>query len=146
MRVSVLMVCSFACLFVLLPLAVPELLFWVYLVCKSAVYYYFFGDFYFWHYSQFPRIPAEKPRAPSYFSAYFKCQLAEVEQQKANGEESHGIKTLYIDRDPVTFADISRHLQGYHIQPRDGAHFVKLFADAQFYQRKLFCHLFTTIC
>lgn len=43
------------------------------------------------------------------------------------------IKTLYIDRDPVTFRDISLHLQGYHVQPRDGTHFVRLFADAQFY-------------
>lgn len=79
---------------------------------------------------------AEKPRAPSYFSEYFKCQLAQAEDRKANGEPDHGIKTLYIDRDPTIFSDISRHLQGYHIQPRDGSHFVKLFADAQFYQRK----------
>jgi hypothetical protein len=90
--------------------------------------------------SVFYSTQTEKPRAPSYFSAYFKCQLAEAERHKANGDESHGVKTLYIDRDPVTFADISRHLQGYHIQPRDGAHFVKLFADAQFYQRKPLCH------
>lgn len=43
------------------------------------------------------------------------------------------MRTLYIDRDPVTFKDISLHLQGYHIRPRDGQHFVRLFADAQFY-------------
>ncbi|KAL3424172.1 BTB/POZ domain-containing protein [Phlyctema vagabunda] len=49
------------------------------------------------------------------------------------GDDHSNIRTLYIDRDPATFADISRHLQGYHITPRDGAHFVKLFADAQFY-------------
>lgn len=72
--------------------------------------------------------------APSYFSAYFRCQLAREEEAKANGEEAPGIKTLYIDRDPITFGDIARHLQGYHILVRDGAHFVKLFADAQFYQ------------
>lgn len=43
------------------------------------------------------------------------------------------MRTLYIDRDPETFRDIALHLQGYHITPRDGEHFVKLFADAQFY-------------
>lgn len=43
------------------------------------------------------------------------------------------MRTLYIDRDPTTFEDISLHLQGYHIEPRDGPHFVKLFADAQFF-------------
>lgn len=45
------------------------------------------------------------------------------------------MRTLYIDRDPETFRDIALHLQGYHIVPRDGEHFVKLFADAQFYSR-----------
>ena len=43
------------------------------------------------------------------------------------------MRTLYIDRDPDTFRDIALHLQGYHITPKDGEHFVKLFADAQFY-------------
>jgi hypothetical protein len=43
------------------------------------------------------------------------------------------VRTLYIDRDPATFEDISLHLQGYHVEPRDGPHFVKLFADAQFF-------------
>jgi hypothetical protein len=76
----------------------------------------------------------EKSRAPSYFSSFFRCQLEEAEKNKAAGDEAAGVRTLYIDRDPVTFQDISRHLQGYHIQPRDGSHFVKLFADAQFYQ------------
>jgi hypothetical protein len=76
----------------------------------------------------------EKSRAPSYFSSFFRCQLEEQEKSKEAGEEAGGVRTLYIDRDPVTFQDISRHLQGYHIQPRDGSHFVKLFADAQFYQ------------
>ena len=59
-------------------------------------------------------------------------------------------KTLFIDRDPDTFADICRHLQGrkskaaaseiltdliagYYIVPRDNAHYVRLYADAQFY-------------
>ncbi|KAK1772777.1 hypothetical protein QBC33DRAFT_484079 [Phialemonium atrogriseum] len=69
--------------------------------------------------------------APSYFSHYFKCQIARAEE---NGEDSStAIRTLYIDRDPVTFTDISLHLQGYHVTPRDGTHFVRLFADAQFY-------------
>lgn len=77
---------------------------------------------------------AEKPRAPSYFSQFFQCQLKEAEE-KNNGDTSQ-IRTLYIDRDPVTFRDISLHLQGYHVAPRDGSHFVKLFADAQFYSCK----------
>ncbi|KAL2357015.1 hypothetical protein BJ546DRAFT_837153 [Cryomyces antarcticus] len=64
--------------------------------------------------------------APSYFSQFFEEQL-----RRNNG--AGDMKTLYIDRDPVTFRDISLHLQGYHIEPRDSHSFVKLFADAQFY-------------
>lgn len=67
------------------------------------------------------------------------------------------MRTLFIDRDPVTFRDISLHLQGarvndfghavlllilqtlgYYVQPRDSTHFVKLFADSQFYSCKAF--------
>ena len=71
--------------------------------------------------------------APSYFSQYFCCQ---VQAAREKGEDlSSAIRTLYIDRDPGTFSDISLHLQGYHIKPRDGTHFVRLFADAQFYSR-----------
>jgi hypothetical protein len=71
--------------------------------------------------------------SPSYFSQYFKCQIANAEEK---GEDlGSAIRTLYIDRDPATFRDISLHLQGYHIKPRDGQHFVRLFADAQFYSR-----------
>lgn len=88
----------------------------------------------------------ENSRAPSYFSRFFEEQL----QQHDDG--SGALRTLYIDRDPSTFQDICRHLQGkaqcpdkkliriqsnrcagYYVQPRDGAHFVRLFADAQFY-------------
>ncbi|KAJ4360122.1 uncharacterized protein N0V89_000682 [Didymosphaeria variabile] len=55
------------------------------------------------------------------------------------------IRTLYIDRDPDTFRDIALHLQGYHISPRDGEHFVRLFADAQFYSLpRLTKQLFST--
>ncbi|KXJ96448.1 hypothetical protein Micbo1qcDRAFT_229359 [Microdochium bolleyi] len=69
--------------------------------------------------------------APSYFSQYFQCQIRQAEEQ---GQDlATAIRTLYIDRDPVTFKDISLHLQGYHIKPKDGQHFVRLFADAQFY-------------
>ncbi|KAK4238815.1 hypothetical protein C8A03DRAFT_43484 [Achaetomium macrosporum] len=69
--------------------------------------------------------------APSYFSQYFKCQIKRAEE---TGQDlGSAIRTLYIDRDPVTFRDISLHLQGYHVQPRDSTHFVRLFADAQFY-------------
>ncbi|KAL6787797.1 hypothetical protein J3E68DRAFT_417167 [Trichoderma sp. SZMC 28012] len=69
--------------------------------------------------------------APSYFSQYFLCQIKVAESK---GEDpSSTIRTLYIDRDPKTFRDIALHLQGYHVKPRDGTHFVRLFADAQFY-------------
>lgn len=64
--------------------------------------------------------------APSYFSQFFEEQL------RQNGENAT-IRTLYIDRDPETFREIARHLQGYHIEPKDESQFVKLFADAQFY-------------
>jgi hypothetical protein len=69
--------------------------------------------------------------APSYFSQYFFCQLQAAADEGIDGNRP--VKTLYIDRDPATFRDIALHLQGYHIQPRDGTHFVRLFADAQFY-------------
>ncbi|KAF2621689.1 hypothetical protein BU25DRAFT_379152 [Macroventuria anomochaeta] len=65
--------------------------------------------------------------APSYFSHFFSEQL------HSNGGRANDVRTLYIDRDPETFRDIALHLQGYHIVPHDGEHFVKLFADAQFY-------------
>ncbi|KAK4121846.1 hypothetical protein N657DRAFT_99229 [Parathielavia appendiculata] len=69
--------------------------------------------------------------APSYFSQYFRCQLKEADEQ--GQDPASAIRTLYIDRDPIIFRDISLHLQGYHVQPRDSTHFVRLFADAQFY-------------
>lgn len=69
-------------------------------------------------------------RAPSYFSHFFNEQLY------SNGGRAGDVRTLYIDRDPETFRDIALHLQGYHITPRSGEHFVKLFADAQFYSCK----------
>lgn len=68
--------------------------------------------------------------APSYFSQYFLCQLRQAEE---SGDEAGAVRTLYLDRDPETFRDIALHLQGYHVAPRDGKHFVRLFADAQFY-------------
>ena len=81
-------------------------------------------------------------RAPSYFSKFFE------EQMRSNEDGPGSVKTLYIDRDPITFQDIALHLQGkhfhdltiaysyslgYRVVPRDGYHYVKLFADAQFY-------------
>lgn len=75
------------------------------------------------------RMLADIRRAPSYFSQFF-------EEQLRLNEGAGSVRTLYIDRDPATFEDISLHLQGYHIQPRDGPHFVKLFADAQFFSCK----------
>ena len=97
---------------------------------------------------------AEIPRAPSYFSTYFEEQLQQDES--GNGPT----RTLFIDRDPDTFADICRHLQGtafelallepftnltagYHVLPRDNAHYVRLYADAQFYSlQRLISQLF----
>ena len=97
---------------------------------------------------------AEIPRAPSYFSAYFEEQLRVDENGKGP------TKTLFIDRDPDTFADICRHLQGkalkqalfehltnrtagYYVVPRDNSHYVKLYADAQFYSlQRLISQLF----
>ncbi|KAL4891577.1 hypothetical protein BDV59DRAFT_203479 [Aspergillus ambiguus] len=70
---------------------------------------------------------ASDGQAPSYFSRFFE------EQWKHANSDGSNIRTLYIDRDPTTFKDIARHLQGYHVQPKDGEAFVKLFADAQFY-------------
>ncbi|KAI5310343.1 hypothetical protein KEM55_008187 [Ascosphaera atra] len=63
--------------------------------------------------------------APSYFSHYFAQELGK--------NEDGSVATLCIDRDPETFSDIAKHLQGYHIPTRDELHFVRLFADAQFY-------------
>jgi hypothetical protein len=77
--------------------------------------------------NSYVKIETETIRAPSYFSHFF------GEQLHNNGGRAGDVKTLYIDRDPDTFRDIALHLQGYHITPRDSEHFVKLYADAQFY-------------
>ncbi|KAJ6118075.1 hypothetical protein N7471_013952 [Penicillium samsonianum] len=78
--------------------------------------------------------------APSYFSRFFEDQLLQ-------NEDVANIRTLYIDRDPTTFREIARHLQGYHLRPQDGAQFVKLFADAQFYTLpRLMSQLFESEC
>ncbi|EXJ87411.1 hypothetical protein A1O3_04371 [Capronia epimyces CBS 606.96] len=71
--------------------------------------------------------------APSYFTQFF-------EEQIRQNEDSGGVRTLYIDRDPATFRDVVRHLQGYYVKPVDGSHFVKLFADAQFYSLPRLIH------
>ncbi|KAF2657609.1 hypothetical protein K491DRAFT_318239 [Lophiostoma macrostomum CBS 122681] len=77
--------------------------------------------------------------APSYFSHFF------GEQLHHNPGRAGDLRTLYIDRNPDTFRDIALHLQGYHVVPRDGEHFVKLFADAQFYSLpRLTKRLFST--
>lgn len=52
------------------------------------------------------RLKTESPRAPSYFSAFF------IEQLEQNDDRTGGVRTLFIDRDPDTFRDIARHLQG----------------------------------
>jgi hypothetical protein len=83
--------------------------------------------------------------APSYFSQFFQEQLkghrgagdtSSSSNSSSAAIDASSVRTLYIDRDPATFCDISLHLQGYHIEPRDGSHFVKLLADAQFFSRK----------
>jgi len=50
--------------------------------------------------------------SPSYFTHYFSSNSVDE------------LKTLYIDRDPVIFKDIVRHLQGYLLTPRNEEHFV----------------------
>ncbi|OKL61340.1 hypothetical protein UA08_03232 [Talaromyces atroroseus] len=76
--------------------------------------------------------------APSYFSKFFEAQLEKT-------EPNDPIRTLYIDRDPEIFREICRHLQGYHVQPRDGTQFVRLYTDAQFYSLpRLISQLFET--
>ncbi|KAI2720928.1 hypothetical protein DTO013E5_2106 [Penicillium roqueforti] len=78
--------------------------------------------------------------APSYFSRFFELQLLQ-------NPDVANTRTLYIDRDPTTFHEIARHLQGYHVRPQDGAQFVKLFADAQFYTLpRLMSQLFESEC
>ncbi len=47
----------------------------------------------------------ENSRAPSYFSRFF-------EEQLQHDDKSATLRPLYIDRDPATFRDICRHLQG----------------------------------
>ena len=83
--------------------------------------------------------------APSYFSQFFQDQLkghrgagdtSSSSNSSSAAIDASSVRTLYIDRDPATFCDISLHLQGYHIEPRDGSHFVKLLADAQFFSRE----------
>ncbi|OGM49281.1 K+ channel tetramerization domain containing protein [Aspergillus bombycis] len=67
-----------------------------------------------------------KSWSSSYFSQFFEEQM----RQTPDGSKT---RTLYIDRDPNTFKAIARHLQGYHIRPKNGTEFVQFFADAQFY-------------
>jgi hypothetical protein len=56
-------------------------------------------------------VPVCSPyQAPSYFSQYF------AEQLLHSGGRTGEVKTLYIDRDPITFHDIVLHLQGKHSQ------------------------------
>ena len=50
--------------------------------------------------------------SPSYFTQFFTTNSGD------------NLKTLYIDRDPVIFKDIVRHLQGYLLTPRNEEHFV----------------------
>ncbi|CAO3618358.1 unnamed protein product [Mucor fragilis] len=50
---------------------------------------------------------------------------------------------IIIQRDPETFRDMIRHLQGYHIQVQDEAHRLRLLSDAQFY---LFRRLRDKLC
>ena len=58
----------------------------------------------------------KNPRAPSYFSKFFEEQLRQNEDGNAT------LRTLYIDRDPTTFQDIARHLQGLSMRPAMAKH------------------------
>lgn len=57
-------------------------------------------------------IRTENSRAPSYFSRFF-------EEQLQHDDGSGTLRTLYIDRDPATFKDICRHLQGEAQRPEE---------------------------
>lgn len=46
--------------------------------------------------------------APSYFSRFFEDQLLQ-------SQDAANVRTLYIDRDPTTFREIARHLQGMRV-------------------------------
>lgn len=46
--------------------------------------------------------------APSYFSRFFEDQLLQ-------NQDATNVRTLYIDRDPATFREIARHLQGMRV-------------------------------
>lgn len=49
--------------------------------------------------------------------------------------EPHGQgPPLYLDRDPDTFQDVIRHLQGYTLPIRDEAHRQNLLKDAMYYR------------
>ncbi|ORY96533.1 hypothetical protein BCR43DRAFT_458230 [Syncephalastrum racemosum] len=51
--------------------------------------------------------------------------------------EPHGQDSpIYIDRDPDTFQDVIRHLQGYTLHIRDEAHRQNLLKDAMYYRLK----------
>ncbi|KAI9052193.1 hypothetical protein LZ554_003552 [Drepanopeziza brunnea f. sp. 'monogermtubi'] len=78
-------------------------------------------------------LPHEKVFPVQIGTELFGLSGASISSDEHPRAESTPIRTLYIDRDPVTFRDIALHLQGYHVTPRDSSHFVKLFADAQFY-------------
>ncbi|RDW89824.1 uncharacterized protein DSM5745_01599 [Aspergillus mulundensis] len=80
-------------------------------------------------------LPREKVFSVQIGTKLFRLSGASIasDDQLSQNPDGNNIRTLYIDRDPVTFQEIARHLQGYHCMPKDGAEFVKLFADAQFY-------------
>ncbi|KAJ4373304.1 hypothetical protein N0V83_003598 [Neocucurbitaria cava] len=88
-----------------------------------------------------PRRVVESPRGPEIlpagkvFPIQIGSELFRLSGASISSDEHPpgDVRTLYIDRDPDTFRDIALHLQGYHVMPKDGEHFVKLFADAQFY-------------
>lgn len=61
--------------------------------------------------------------APSYFTNYFLTK----------GNED---KTLFVDRSPVVFEYIYKHLQGYHIEVPDSETYVQLWLDSYYFQVK----------
>ncbi|KAK5074229.1 hypothetical protein LTR64_006626 [Lithohypha guttulata] len=63
--------------------------------------------------------------APSYFTQFFEEQIRQNEQ--SGGHVIFKVKAVCI------YIELQLTLLGYYVKPRDGGHFVKLFADAQFY-------------
>jgi hypothetical protein len=63
------------------------------------------------------------------------CEPSTLTGIQSHSEISH---CIYKVKPLIVLATVSQSLLtdiGYYVRPRDGSHFVRLFADAQFYSR-----------